>query len=119
MTQRAPLCSSASLISESQLSHWEFVFTQKPRGETAARPLKSPRREFPSKLSRIDTLNYVSRQPELTASVPRSATTLHTPVCLLDQTSCYQQGGLLIFCNHFVHKLSSKRLPSISFSDLA
>lgn len=112
MTQRAPLCSSASLISESQLSHWEFVFTQKAGGETAARPLKSPRREFPSKLSRIDTLNYVSRQPELTASVPRSATTLHTPVCLLDQTSCYQQGGLLIFCNHLCTNSAANDSPA-------
>lgn len=42
MTQRAPLCSSASLISKAQLSHWEFVFAQKMSGEAAGGPLKAP-----------------------------------------------------------------------------
>lgn len=42
MTQRAALRSSASLISESQLSHWEFVLAQKMSGEAAGGPLKAP-----------------------------------------------------------------------------
>lgn len=44
------------------------------------RAAKSPRWEFPSKLLHIDTLNCGRRQPELTASTPRSARMSQAPV---------------------------------------
>lgn len=76
-----------------------------------AQAAKSPQWEFPSKLSHIDTLNYVSRQPELTASTPRSATALHAPVWLLYQTCC-QQGIRLIFCNHLYTNSAANDSPA-------
>lgn len=100
MTQRAPLCSSASLISESQLSHWEFVFAQKMSGEAAGGPLKAPGENsrqscfiLTPKIVWGGSQSWQLAHPDQLAPVWRS----YRP--------CRQKGGRLIVCYHFYNKV--------------
>lgn len=104
MTQRAPLCSSASLISESQLSHWEFVFAQKMSGKAAGGPLKAP-----GENSRQSCFILT---PKIVWGGSQSWQLAHP-----DQPGCYKhlsdgligpvgrKGGRLIVCYHFYNKI--------------